>query len=186
MSLEEAMFETEEAMESALDYLRKELRGIRTGRATPALVDHIKVDYYGSSTDLRQLATIATPETNLILIKPFDPGSLKEIERAISASDLGINPNSDGKLIRLVVPPLSMERRQKLVGQVKKLAEQTRIVIRNARRDGNKKIDSLESDSEITEDQSRKAKDDVQELTKKYEEQVTQTLDAKSKEIEER
>lgn len=186
MALEDSLLEAEANMESAIDYLRKELRGIRTGRATPALVEYIKIDYYGSPTDLRQLASISAPEANMLMIKPFDPSSAKDIEKAIQASDLGITPSSDGKIIRLTIPPLSTERRQQLVGQVKKMAEATRVAIRNARRDANKEIDRLQKDSEITEDDAHKAKDDVQELTKTYEAKVDELIDAKSQEIQER
>lgn len=183
--MDEILLETEEKMEAAIDYLRKEFRGIRTGRASGGLVEHIKVEYYGSPTDLRQMATISTPEANLIVIKPFDPSSLKDIERAIQASDLGITPAADGKVIRLTVPPLSIERRNQLVGQVKKMAEQTRVAIRNARRDGNKEIDTKEKASELTEDEAKKGKDDIQDLTKKYEKTVDDLLENKTSEIQE-
>lgn len=183
--MDEILLETEEKMEAAIDYLRKEFRGIRTGRASGGLVEHIKVEYYGSPTDLRQMATISTPEANLIVIKPFDPSSLKDIERAVQASDLGITPAADGKVIRLTVPPLSIERRNQLVGQVKKMAEQTRVALRNARRDGNKEIDTREKDSELTEDEAKKGKDDIQELTKKYENIVDELLEHKTNEIQE-
>jgi ribosome recycling factor len=186
MALEDTLLQAEEDMDSAIEYLRKELRGIRTGRATPALVEYIKVDYYGSPTDLRQLASISAPEANLLMIKPFDPGSVKDIEKAIQSSDLGITPSTDGKIIRLSIPALSTERRQQLVTQVRKMSESTRVAIRNARRDANKEIDKLEKASEITEDDARKAKDDVQELTKQYEDKVDELIDAKSQEIEER
>jgi len=185
MAMDEILLEVEEKMETAVDYLRTELRGIRTGRASAGLVDHIKVDYYGSPTDLRQLATIATPEATLIVIKPFDPSSLKEIEKAIYASDVGITPAVDGKVIRLVVPPLSGERRKQLVSQIKKMAEQTRVVIRNARRDGNKDVDHQQKDGELTEDDAKRGKDDIQKLTDDYEKQVTDILDAKTEELEE-
>ena len=185
MALDDILLETEEKMEHAVNYFREELRGIRTGRASTGLVDHIKVDYFGSSTDLRQLATIGTPDATLIVIKPFDPSSIKEIEKAIFASDLGITPSIDGKVIRLSVPPLSTERRKQIAGQIKKMSEQTRVAIRNARRDGNKDIDRDEKASELTEDDAKSAKEDVQELTDKYEKQVTEILEAKTKEIEE-
>ena len=185
MAMDEILFEVEEKMESALDYLNDEFRGIRTGRASVGLVDHIKVDYYGSPTDLRQLATIATPEATLIVIKPFDPASLKEIEKAIYSSDLGITPQTDGKLIRLAVPPLSGERRHQLVVQVKKMAEQCRVSIRNARRDGNKEADGQQKASELTEDEAKHGKDDIQKLTDSYDEKVGQALDAKVKEMAE-
>ncbi len=185
MALDDVMLETEEKMESAVDYLKQEFRGTRTGRASGGLVDHIKVEYYGSPTDLRQLASISTPDANLILIKPFDPSSLKEIERAIQKSELGINPNSDGKVIRLVVPPLSMERRQQLASQIKKMSQAARVTIRNARRDGNKGVDTLEKEKEITEDQAEKAREDVQDLTKKYEAKIDELLTAKTTEVQE-
>lgn len=185
MSTDDILLEVEEKMDSAAEYLRKEFRGIRTGRASVGLVDHIKVDYYGSPTDLRQLATIATPDATLIVIKPFDPGSLKDIEKAIFASNIGITPSNDGKIIRLAVPPLSTERRQQLAGQLKKLSEATRVSIRNARRDGNKEIDRQEEESLLTEDQAKRAKDEVQKLTDQYEQKVSEILAAKTKEVQE-
>jgi ribosome recycling factor len=185
MALDDIMLETEEKMESAVVYLRQEFRGIRTGRASAGLVDHMKVEYYGSPTDLRQLASISTPDANLILIKPFDPSSLKDIERAIQKSELGINPQSDGKVIRLIVPPLSMERRQQLAGQLKKMSEAARVTIRNARRDGNKGVDSLEKAKEVTEDEAVGSRDDIQELTKNYEAKIDELLASKTKEIQE-
>ncbi len=185
MAADEILMEVEENMETAVDYLRKEFRGIRTGRASAGLVDHIKVDYYGSPTDLRQLATISTPDASLIVIKPFDPSSTKEIERAINAANIGITPASDGKLIRLAVPPLSGERRQQISGQLKKMAEASRVTIRNARRDGNKLVDQQEKDGDLTEDEAVKAREDIQKLTSDYEAKVTQLLDAKTTEIQE-
>ncbi|NLW87165.1 MAG: ribosome recycling factor [Planctomycetes bacterium] len=186
MTYDEAMLDVEEKMESAIEYLRREYRGIRTGRASTGLVEHVKVEYYGTPTDLRQLATLSTPDANLILIKPFDPASVKDIERAIQASNIGIMPTSDGKMIRLSVPPLSGERRQQLISQVKKMSEAARVTIRNARRDGNKQIELLEKESTVTEDEAKRAKDEIQNLTKKYEELVTKILDSKTKEIQER
>ncbi len=185
MAMDEILLEAEENMESAVDYLKKEFRGIRTGRASAGLVEHIKVEYYGSPTDLRQLASISTPEATMIVIKPFDPSSGKEIERAIQASDLGITPQADGKVIRLIIPPLSGERRTQLVNQVKKMSEQTRVAIRNARRDANKEIDKQEKASELTEDEAKRGKDEVQKLTDKYEQQVSKLVDGKTSEIEE-
>ncbi len=185
MAMDEILFEVEEKMESAVDYFHQECRGIRTGRASVGLIDHIKVDYYGSPTDLRQLATISTPDATLIVVKPFDPSSLKDIERTIQTSDLGITPNSDGRIIRLQVPPLSTERRHQLAAQIKKMAEATRVAIRNARRDGNKEVDKQQKASELTEDEAKKGKDDIQDFTKKYENKVQESLDAKTKEIEE-
>ena len=185
MAMDEILLDIEQKMEHAVGYLGSEFRGIRTGRASAGLVDHIKVDYYGSPTDLRQLATISTPEATMIVIKPFDPASLKDIERAIMASELGITPSADGKVIRLSVPPLSTERRQQLVGQIKKMAEAAKVAIRNARRDGNKETDKQQKASELTEDESKKGKDDIQDLTKTYEGKIDENLKAKTTEIEE-
>jgi ribosome recycling factor len=183
--MDEILLEAEEAMEAALDYLRKEYRGIRTGRASGGLVEHIKVDYYGSPTDLRQMAQISTPEANLIVIKPFDPSTLKEIEKTIQASDLGITPSSDSKVIRLSIPPLSIERRDQLTNQVKKMAEASRITIRNARRDANKAIDVKQKASELTEDDAHRGKEQIQKLTDQYEKKVDELLHSKVQEIQE-
>ena len=185
MAIDEILLDVEEKMEAAIDYLRKEFRGIRTGRASAGLVEHIKVDYYGSPTDLRQLATISTPDATMIIIKPFDPSSIKDIEKAIYASDVGMPPQTDGKLIRLSVPPLSGERRNQIAGQLKKMAEAARVTIRNARRDGNKEIDREQKAGEMGEDEAHKAKDQVQKLTDDYEKKVTDHLDAKTREIQE-
>ena len=185
MAIDEILFEVEEKMESAVEYLREEFRGIRTGRASTGLVDHLKVEYYGSPTDLRQMATISTPDASLILIKPFDPSSLKDIEKAIYASGLGITPSSDGKVIRLSVPPLSGERRGQIVTQLKKMGEAARVTIRNARRDANKHIDKEQKAAELTEDEAKKGKQDVQDLTSRFETIVNGTLEKKTKEIEE-
>jgi ribosome recycling factor len=183
--MDDILLEAEESMDNGLDYLKKEFRGIRTGRASAGLVDHVKVEYYGSPTDLRQLATISTPEATLIVIKPFDPSSLKDIEKAIYASDIGITPMVDGKVIRLSVPPLSMERRNQIVGQLKKMAEAARVTIRNARRDANKAVDQQQKDGDLTEDDAHRAKDEIQKLTDKHEKQINELLDAKTKEIQE-
>lgn len=182
-SVDDVLLDCEERMEKAVKVFRDELRGIRTGRATPALVEHIRVNYYGSPTPLRQLASISCPEPMMILIRPFDPGAIKEIEKAIQQSDLGLNPNSDGKVIRLTLPPLSVERRKQLVAHVRELAEQARVAIRNVRRDANKKIDQLQKEGVISEDDRNRAREQVQELTKKYEGQVNEAAAAKEKEI---
>ena len=185
MAMDEILMDVEEKMEAAVHYLHNEFRGIRTGRATAGLVDHIKVEYYGSPTDLRQLAAIATPEATLIVIKPFDPSCLKDIEKAIYASDLGITPSVDGKVIRLAVPPLSGERRTQIVAQLKKMGEACRVTIRNARRDGNKEADRQQKASDLTEDEAKKGKDTIQKLTNDYERKVSGSLDTKTTEIEE-
>jgi ribosome recycling factor len=181
--MDEILFEAEEYMEKALEHLKHEFRGLRTGRATTALVEYVKVDYYGTPTDLRALASLTTPDASSILIKPFDPGSLKDIIRGLEAANLGINPQSDGKQIRMVLPPLSQERRQQLAHKVKETSEQTRVALRNLRRDANKKIDVEEKDSILTEDQARKGRDDVQNLLKKYEGLIETAIATKTKEI---
>ncbi len=183
MPLDEILFEAEEHMEKALDHLKHELRGLRTGRATTALVEYVKVDYYGTPTDLRGLASLTTPDASSILIKPFDPGSLKDVVRALEEANLGINPQSDGKQIRMVLPPLSQERRQQLTGKAKEAAEHTRISLRNIRRDANKKVDKEEKDSALTEDQAKGGLEDVQTLLKKFEGTVETLISAKTKEI---
>lgn len=183
--MDEILLSIEEEMEQGLEYLRSEMRGIRTGRASSGLVDHLKVEYYGSPTDLKQLASIATPEANLIVIKPFDPSCLKDIEKTIFASNLGITPAIDGKIIRLKVPPLSTERRQQLITQCKKMTEASKVTIRNVRRDGNKLADKGKTDAILTEDDCKKCKSDIQDLTKKYEVKINEFLEAKTKEIQE-
>jgi ribosome recycling factor len=183
MPIDEILFEAEEHMEKALEHLKHECRGLRTGRATTALVEYIKIDYYGTPTDLRALASLTTPDASSILIKPFDPGSLKDIIRGLEEAKLGINPQSDGKQVRLVLPALSGERRQQLAGKVKEAAEHTRIALRNARRDANKHVDTEEKDSALTEDQARGGREDVQELLKKFETKVDEIVANKTKEI---
>lgn len=183
MTNEEILFDGEERMEKAVSVLRDELRGLRTGRATPALVDGLRVEYYGSPTPLKQLAQISTPDPQQILIRPFDQGCLKDIEKAIRSSDLGMAPNNDGKMIRLTVPPMSGEQRQKMVGRIKKSAEEAKVALRNIRRDANKHFDQAEKDKEMTEDQRDKGKDEVQTLLKRYEDKVTEMAEKKSKEV---
>ena len=183
MTTEEILFDAEERMEKAVSVFRDELRGLRTGRATPALVDMIRVEYYGSPTPLKQMAQISTPDPQQILIKPYDQSCLKDVEKAIRASDLGMSPNSDGKMIRLIVPPMSGEQRQKMVARIKKSAEEAKVACRNIRRDANKHFDQAEKDKELTEDERDKGKEQVQSLLKTYEEKVTELADKKSKEV---
>lgn len=187
MPADEIEFECEAAMEKAVEFFRRELRGIRTGRASPGLVEHLKVEVpsYGATMELRELATITTPDPTMILIKPFDPSTSKDIERAIQNSDIGITPLGDGKLIRLPVPPLSGERRQQLTQHVRKLAEAQRVTIRNARRDANKQIDAEEKEGTLPEDDAERARKNVQSLTEKYEAAIDQLLASKTREIQE-
>src|SRR5688572_416231 len=156
-------------MDKSVEHYERELRGLRTGRATTALIDYVKVDYYGNPTDLKGLAAISVPEPNQLLVKPFDPSSKNDIIKAIEKADLGLNPMSDGTTVRINVPAPSAERRQQLVGQVKKMAEDTKVAIRNERRDANKHIDTLVKDkaARISEDQGKNAKAQVEEMTKK-------------------
>ena len=183
MPLDEIEFEAEEHMEKAMEHLKHELRGLRTSRASTALVEYVKVDYYGTPTDLRALASLTTPDASSILIKPFDPSSLKAIVKGLEEANLGINPQSDGKQIRMVLPSLSGERRQQLSHKAKEAAEQTRIALRNVRRDANKKIDHEEKDSKLTEDQANGGREEIQTLLKKFESRVEEVVAAKTKEI---
>lgn len=169
MSANEIVMSAEERMEKAIAVLKHNLAGIRTGRANAGLVDSLRVEVYGSQTPLKQLASIGTPEPQQIVIRPYDTTIIKEIEKAIVAGDLGLNPQSDGRMIRLNVPPLSTDVRKKLVARIKELAEDAKVAIRNIRRDGNKAADQAEKDKEISEDDRDKMKDEVQELTKKFE-----------------
>jgi ribosome recycling factor len=187
MSLDEIEFDVEERMEKAVDFLKSEFRGVRTGRASPGLVEHLKVSvpsYGDQPMELRALATISVPEPSLIMLKPFDPGTLKDIERAVQSSDLGINPRSDGKVIRLPIPPLSGERRQQIVGQLKKLTEAQKVAVRNARRDAVQKVDAGKKAGDIPEDDAKKSHERIDELTKKYEREIDAMLAAKTKEVE--
>ncbi|TWU67611.1 MULTISPECIES: ribosome recycling factor [Crateriforma] len=183
MSTDEILMDAEERMEKAVSVLGNNLSGIRTGRATPGLVDSLKVEVYGSQTPLKQLASIGVPEPQQILIRPYDAGTIKEIEKAIVAGELGLNPQSDGRVVRLNVPPLSTEVRKKMVSRIKELAEEAKISIRNIRRDANKAADQGEKDKVMTEDDRDKLKDDVQELTKKYEAQVNDLAKARESEV---
>ena len=187
MDIDTILLETEESMDKAVDYLKNELRGVRTGRASSALVEYIKVDAYGSATDLRQLAMITVPEPTQLLIKPFDASILQATVKAIQNAGLGLNPQTEGKQIRVNLPSLSGERRQQLISTVKQMGESAKVAIRNARRDANKHIDKLAKDKtqHIPEDVASSAKDDVQNDTKKYEKQVEEQIDAKIKEIQE-
>src|SRR6516165_10189071 len=183
MTSEEILFDAEERMEKAVSVFRDELRGLRTGRATPALVDMIRVEYYGSPTPLKQMAQISTPDPQQILIKPYDQSCIKDVEKAIRASDLGMSPNSDGKMIKLIVPPMSGEQRQKMVARIKKSAEEAKVACRNIRRDANKHFEQAEKKKEMTEDERDKGKEAVQDLLKKYEDKISDSCDKKSQEV---
>jgi len=183
MTSDEILLDVEERMEKAIHVLKHSLTGIRTGRANPGLVDSLRVEVYGSPVPIKQIASVGAPEPNQIVIRPYDPGTLKDIEKAIQTSDLGFNPQSDGRLIRLNVPPLSTEVRRKMVGRIKDLAEESKVAIRNIRRDGNKQADAGEKDKEFSEDDRDSVKEEIQELTKTYEAQATELAKGREKEV---
>jgi len=181
--IKEAVHDAERRMKSAIQSLRDDLAGVRTGRANPGLVEKLSVEYYGSPVPLQQLATISVPEPRQLLIKPFDAGSIKDIDRAIQASDLGLTPISDGKVIRLNLPPLTEERRRDLTKFVNNRLEEARIAIRNVRRDTNKDLREFESEKLISEDELKDGEDKVQELTDKFVEEIGSIGEEKEKEI---
>jgi ribosome recycling factor len=183
MPLDDILFDCEESMEKTIEHLKHELRTVRTGRASPALVENIKVDYYGSPTELRAIAAISVPEATQLLIKPFSPGDLKAIEKAVNDSKIGLTPHSDGKQLRLLLPSLSQERRLQLVGQCKGFAEEAKIRIRTARRDANKLVDTEEKGGVMPEDEAGSAKEKIQELTKSYEGKIDAMIEHKRKEV---
>jgi ribosome recycling factor len=169
MPADDILLDVEDRMEKAIGVLKGQLAGIRTGRANPGLVDSLRVEVYGSQTPMKQLAQVGAPEPTQIVIRPYDTGTIKEIEKAIIASGLGFNPQSDGRLIRVNIPPLSTENRKKLVARIKELTEDTKVSLRNVRRDGNKAAETEEKAKTMTEDETKSVKEQIQELTKKYE-----------------
>ena len=183
MSGDDILLDSEERMEKAIQVLKDALAGIRTGRANPGLVDSLRVEVYGSPTPIKQLASVGAPEPQQVVIRPYDPSTIKDIEKAIIASDLGFNPQNDGRLIRINIPPLSGEVRRSMVGRVKDLAEEAKVAIRSIRRDANKAADQAEKAKEMSEDERDSAKDEVQKLTKKYETQATDTAKTRAAEV---
>ena len=183
MDQDEILLDTEDRMEKAVDVFSKDLSGLRTGRATPGLVDSIRVDYYGSQTPIKQIANISVPEPQQIVIRPFDGNTMSDIVKAIQASDVGLAPMTDGRLIRLNVPALSSERRQQLVSRVREFAEKARVSIRNIRRDGNKHADSSQKNKVLSEDERDTVKDDIQDLTKKFEKKVNNAAGEKETQL---
>ena len=183
MSTKEIVSDNESKMKKAVEFLQDELRVVRTGRASTGLVENLKVDYYGTPTPLKQMATLATPQADMVVIKPFDPSSVKDIEKAIKNSDLSIAPVVDGKIIRLNIPSLSEERRTQLVGQAKQMGEQAKVSIRNIRRDANKQLEKEQKDKIITEDELDKGKKQVDDVTKECVEKVDLVVKKKSDEI---
>ena len=183
MDKDEILLDAEDRMEKAVAVLQGQLQGLRTGRATPGLVDSIRVNCYGSPTPLKQCANISVPEPHQIVIRPFDAGLINEISKAIQSSDVGLSPNSDGRIIRLNIPPLSTERRKQLVSRVKELAEESRVSIRNIRRDANKHADASQKDKTLSEDERDDTKSTIQDYTKKYEGKVNDLAGTKEKDI---
>ncbi|OPJ57122.1 ribosome recycling factor [Alkalithermobacter paradoxus] len=173
----------EEKMEKTMSVLKEELSVIRAGRANPAMLDRVVVDYYGSITPLKQLATVSAPEPRVIVVQPWDMSALNSIEKAIQNADLGFNPTNDGKVIRIVIPQLTEERRKDLLKIVNKTGENAKVALRNERREANDKLKKMEKDGEITEDDLKKAQDEVQKITDKNIKVVDEMLEKKSKEI---
>lgn len=173
----------EEFMEKSLNHLEHEYHSLRTGRATPSLLDNVKVDYYGTQTPLNQCSTISVPEARLLVVQPWDKSILSAVEKAIQAANLGLNPQNDGQLIRIPIPAMNDERRQELVRIVHQMAEEGRIAIRNIRRDANDKIKKLEKDKDISEDEAKAAYDEIQNITDKYIEKVNEAQKTKEEDI---
>ena len=169
MSAEDIVLDTELRMEKAIEVLKNNLSGIRTGRANPGLVDSLRVEVYGSPTPIKQIASVGAPEPTQIVIRPYDPGTIKDIEKALIAGNLGFTPQNDGRLIRINIPPLSTEVRKKMVARIKDLTEESKVAIRNIRRDANKAADQEEKAKTISEDERDDLKKQVQDLTKSYE-----------------
>jgi len=183
MKVREILHNTEEKMKKAIESVTREFSEIRTGRASPSLVEGLHIDYYGSPTLIKQLASISVPDVHMIVIQPWDPTAIPEIEKAIMKSNLGITPSNDGKLIRLAVPPLSKERRQELVKVVHKMGEEGRVSLRTIRRDGKESLEKLEKDKLISEDDKFRGIEELQKLVDKYIAKVDELLKNKEKEI---
>ncbi|WKZ39867.1 MAG: ribosome recycling factor [Anaerolineales bacterium] len=181
--IKDLLKDAEHRMQGAIQSLSDDLAGIRTGRASPALVEKLSVEYYGTPTPLMNLASISVPEPRSLMIKPFDAGSLKDIERAIRTSDLGLNPNSDGKTIHLNLPPLNEERRRELVKHMNHRLEEARIAVRNIRRDLHNDLRDYEKEKLITEDDLKRGEDDLQKLTDKFVEEIARLGQNKEKDI---
>ncbi len=175
--------QVQERMEEALEHLKRDLATLRTGRASLALLDGVKVDYYGTLTPLKQAANLGLPESRLITVQPWEPALIKEIEKAIQASGLGLTPSNDGKLIRIPVPPLTEERRKDLIKLCKKHGEESKVQLRNIRREGNEELKGLHKDGKLPDDDVRKAEAEIQKVTDQYVQKVDQTLKKKEEEI---
>lgn len=183
MDMDEELFSYEEKMEKSCDALDEEYQGIRAGRANPAILNRLRVDYYGVSSTIQQVANISVPEPRVIQIQPWEKSLIKDIEKQIMISDIGITPSNDGRVIRLVFPELTEERRKDLAKDVKKKAENAKVAIRNIRRDANEAFKKMQKNSEITEDELKDSEEEVQKLTDKYIEKIDKMAEAKTKEI---
>ncbi len=175
--------EAEKKMSKSLSTLKKDLSSLRAGRANPKILEDVTVDYYGMETPLNQLANISAPEPRLLVIQPYDPSSIENIEKAIHKSDLGLTPNNDGEVVRLKIPELTEERRNELIKLVRQKAEDTRVAIRNVRREANDELKKRQKESEISEDESKRGQDEIQKLTDKYIEKVDEAVKVKEEEI---
>lgn len=187
LSYQPYLDDAQERMDKTVEHFVEETRGFRTGRASAGLIENIRVDYYGTKTPLGQMASITAPEPRCLLVKPFDPSGLKDIEKAILASDLGLNPSIDGNALRVTVPHLSEEQRKKMVARLKSLAEDTKVSLRNVRRDVIKEVEHAQKDKTgdvvVTEDDVKSAKSEIQDILKKHESGVEETLNSKSTDI---
>ncbi|MDD4048980.1 MAG: ribosome recycling factor [Clostridia bacterium] len=181
--LKDIIFETEEKMKKTIEAMKKELSTMRVGRANPSILEKIQVEYYGTMTPVNQVANISVPEPRLIIVQPWDKTLVAQVEKAILKSDLGLNPSNDGSIIRIAIPQLTQERRLELVKVAKKKAEDTRVNIRNIRRDANDNIEVIEKDKIVSEDDAKKGQDDIQKLTDKYIKELDGVLNIKEKEI---
>ncbi|MDC7225628.1 MAG: ribosome recycling factor [Spirochaetales bacterium] len=181
--MQESISKAEDKMKKSVAALEDEFKTIRTGRASAALFDQVKVEAYGTPTPLSQVATVSVPEARLVVIQPWDKGLLSEIERAIQKSELSVNPSNDGKVIRIAIPPLTEDRRKEFVKVAKNMAEQSRVAVRNVRREANDNLKKKQKASEITEDDEKKGADEVQKLTDNYIKEINLLLEEKEKEI---
>lgn len=181
--LKEILKQSQDKMEKTISVLKKELGSMKAGKANPAMLDKISVEYYGTQTPINQLANVSSPEPRVLLIQPWDKNSIKDIERAILQSDLGLNPSNDGSVIRLLIPELTEETRKQIVKKVKKTGEESKIAIRSIRREGNDKIKRLKKENEITEDDATNAEDEIQKITDKHIKNIDEIVSNKEKEV---
>ena len=182
-SLDDILLESDDRMDKAVQFLHQELAGLRSGKASPSLVENINVEYYGTQTRLRQLANIGTPEPRLIVISAYDPSSLQAIERAILGANVGVTPMNDGRVIRIPIPELSEERRKEIIKVAHRMAEEARVAIRNVRRDANEHVKNLQKGGKATEDERDQGLEDIQKYTDTYTKKIDDMLAAKEKEL---